>query len=57
MKICRRHATLHAVGGVLQGFTPVKKKMVFSYFTIKLCACVHVCAYVWVFHPGVIHPG
>jgi hypothetical protein len=51
MKICRRHATLHAVGGVLQGFTPVKKKMVFSYFTIKLCACV------WVFHPGVIHPG
>ena len=24
--LCRRHATLHAVGGVLQGFTPVKKK-------------------------------
>ena len=23
---CRRHATLSAVGGVLQGFTPVKKK-------------------------------
>jgi hypothetical protein len=26
IKKCRRHATLHAVGGVLQGFTPVKKR-------------------------------
>ena len=25
---CRRHATLSAVGGVLQGFTPVKKKLI-----------------------------
>ena len=34
MKICRRRG--------LTGVYPCEKKMVFSYFTIKLCACAYV---------------
>jgi hypothetical protein len=53
IKKCRRHATLHAVGGVLQGFTPVKKRWFSATSPSNYVQCMCVGLSPWGYSPGI----